>query len=78
MPLYRSTIWICPIGSDNYSEKRIVEERAQSPELFKTHIRSDFIAEDTAKEQIQFGPISEINENERERKKKRIKRGFQS
>lgn len=73
MPLYRATVWLEPD-----LEVRFVEERAESVDLFKLDIRNKFIAEDVDREQVQFGPVSEVDEVERERRKKGVRRGFSS
>lgn len=79
-PLFRATVWTRPAAAvangDFDYERQIIERRSRSRGYFESEV-IDELARDVD-DDISFGPVTEVDEEERERKRKRIPRGFQS
>jgi hypothetical protein len=71
MPLFRATVWTEPDLN-----KVVIERQSYSPETFQDQVRQEFIGDDEDIAQVQFGPISKIDEQAREERRKGVKRGF--
>jgi hypothetical protein len=72
MPRFRATVWTEP------DFNRQVIERAERSEIeFKEEVIRAFIGEDEDTGQVHFGPVTEVDLEERQRRLKRLpKRGF--
>lgn len=74
MPRFRATVWTEP----DYN-RQVIERPERSEMQFKENVTREFIGDDDDTEQVQFGPVTEVDMEERERKRKRLpKRGFRS
>jgi hypothetical protein len=80
MPRFRATVWVLSgvaEAVEGYAglHRYVAEREARSAEFFKADIMDDYINDLDA--EISFGPITEVDMEERERKLKRLpKRGF--
>jgi hypothetical protein len=72
MPRFRATVWNEPDFS-----RQVIERESLSEIVFREEVIREFIGDDEDTEQIQFGPVTEVDLEERERRLKRLpKRGF--
>jgi hypothetical protein len=80
MPRFRATVWVlsgtaAAVEGDAGITRFVAEREARSAEFFKANVMDDYIHDLDA--EISFGPVSEVDLAERERRLKRLpKRGF--
>jgi hypothetical protein len=82
MPRFRATVWHLSsaaeaVEGDAGIRRFVTEREARSAEYFKADVMDDYI--DDLDAEITFGPITQVDLEERERRQKRMtKRGFRN
>jgi hypothetical protein len=74
MPRFRATVWVEPD-----LHRQVIEIAEQSEARYKNAVIREFIGDNEDTGQVQFGPITEVDLKERERRLKRLpKTGFRN